>query len=326
MVYLLYGEERYLLENKIKRIKKEFGELIQGINYIQIGETEIDNIISDIETPPFGYTKKMILARNTGIFKKSKKTTKKEEKAKTIVDKLAEYIEKNIKQINETVDIIFVEEEAEKNSLYKSIEKNGEVIEFTELKLPELISNIKKICNAYKVNIDEATTRYFIECCGINMQELINEIRKLIEYAGENGTITSREINLLSTKQIQAIIFDLTDSLGKKDIAQSLKVLKGLIASKEPIQKILITLYNHFKKLYIVKIAERSNKNLITAMNLKPNQTFLTTKYKQQAKYFEEIELNKILKELSNLDSNYKNGLIDLQIGLESILCRYCSK
>lgn len=144
MVYLLYGEERYLLENKIKRIKKEFGELIQGINYIQIGETEIDNIISDIETPPFGYTKKMILARNTGIFKKSKKTTKKEEKAKTIVDKLAEYIEKNIKQINETVDIIFVEEETEKNSLYKSIEKNGEVIEFTELKLPELISNIKK--------------------------------------------------------------------------------------------------------------------------------------------------------------------------------------
>lgn len=60
------------------------------------------------------------------------------------MDKLAEYIEKNIKQINETVDIIFVEEEAEKNSLYKSIEKMAEVIEFTELKLPELISNIKK--------------------------------------------------------------------------------------------------------------------------------------------------------------------------------------
>ena len=38
---------------KIK-IKISSGELIQGINYIQIGETEIDNIISDIETPPFG--------------------------------------------------------------------------------------------------------------------------------------------------------------------------------------------------------------------------------------------------------------------------------
>lgn len=62
------------------------------------------------------------------------------------------------------------------------------------------------------------------------------------------------------------------------------------------------------------------------AMKLKPTQMFLVTKYKQQAKYFSEEELNKILKELVELDKNYKVGLIDLQIGLESILCRYCSK
>ena len=158
------------------------------------------------------------------------------------------------------------------------------------------------------------------------MQELINEIRKLIEYVGENGKITKKEIDILSTKQMQAIIFDLTDSLGKKNIKQSIQVLKDLIASKEPIQKILITLYNHFKKLYIVKIAEKCNEDLAMAMKLKPTQMFLVTKYKQQAKYFSEEELNKILKELVELDKNYKVGLIDLQIGLESILCRYCSK
>ncbi len=326
MIYLLYGEERYLLENKIKRIKKEFGELVKGINYIQIEETEVDNIISDIETPAFGYEKKMILVKNADLFKKEKKTAKKEEKAKSITDKLAKYINENIQEINSTVELIFVEKEVEKNSLYKTIEENGEIVEFKELKLPELINNIKKICNAYKVNMDERTTKYFIECCGTNMQELINEIRKLIEYVGANGSITQKDIDILSTKQMQAIIFDLTDSLGKKDIKQAILVLKGLIASKEPIQKILITLYNHFKKLYIVKIAEKNSKNLATTMNLKPNQLFLVTKYKQQAKYFEEEELNHILKELAELDKNYKIGLIDLQIGLESVLCRYCSK
>ncbi len=326
MIYLLYGEERYLLENKIKRIKKEFGELVKGINYIQIEETEVDNIISDIETPAFGYEKKMILVKNADLFKKEKKTAKKEEKAKSITDKLAKYINENIQEINSTVELIFVEKEVEKNSLYKTIEENGEIVEFKELKLPELINNIKKICNAYKVNMDEKTTKYFIECCGTNMQELINEIRKLIEYVGANGSITQKDIDILSTKQMQAIIFDLTDSLGKKDIKQAILVLKGLIASKEPIQKILITLYNHFKKLYIVKIAEKNSKNLATTMNLKPNQLFLVTKYKQQAKYFEEEELNHILKELAELDKNYKIGLIDLQIGLESVLCRYCSK
>lgn len=61
-------------------------------------------------------------------------------------------------------------------------------------------------------------------------------------------------------------------------------------------------------------------------MDLKPNQMFLVTKYKTQARYFEERELRNIIEELINLDSNYKIGLIDLEIGLESILCRYCSK
>ena len=46
------------------------------------------------------------------------------------------------------------------------------------------------------------------------MQELINEIRKLIEYAGKGGTITKKEVDLLCNKKIESIIFDLTDSLG----------------------------------------------------------------------------------------------------------------
>ena len=90
-------------------------------------------------------------------------------------------------------------------------------------------------------------------------------------------------------------------------------------------QKILITLYHHFKKLYIIKIAQRENKNIAESLNLKPNQMFLTTKYKAQAKYFDTKELRKILQELTDLDANYKVGLIDLNIGLEAILCRYCS-
>jgi len=104
-----------------------------------------------------------------------------------------------------------------------------------------------------------------------------------------------------------------------------MEVLKNLIYTKEPIQKILITLYTHFKKLYIVKISEQLHKDLATSMNLKPNQLFLTTKYKAQAKYFSKDELYNIMKELINLDANYKIGLIDLNIGLEAILCRYCS-
>ena len=191
--------------------------------------------------------------------------------------------------------------------------------------MPELIQNIQKICTAYKVKIDNSTAKYFIESCGTNMQDLINEVRKLIEYVGTNGVITNKEVDLLCIKQIDSVIFDLTDNLGKKDIGKAMQVLKELIYEKEPIQKILITLYNHFKKLYIVKIAEKYRKDLATSMKLKPNQMFLVNKYKAQARYFTEVEIRKIMEEFINLDANYKVGLIDIDIGLEAVLCRYCS-
>ena len=325
-VKLLYGEEIYLLESKLKRIKKDFGELVKGINFIQIDDTNAQELIDDIETPAFGYEKKLIIARNTGLFKKEKKTAKGQELVTNkLVNKIAKYIDENIDIMNDVVELVFVEEEAEKNALYKAIEKNGEVIEFPLLKLPELIQNIQKICAAYKVKIDNTTAKYFIESCGTNMQYLINEIRKLIEYVGQDGVILKREIDLLAIKQIDSVIFDLTDNLGKKDIRKAMEVLNNLIYEKEPIQKILITLYNHFKKLYIVKIAEENRKDLALAMKLKPNQLFLTTKYKMQAKYFSKQDIENIMNEFIDLDANYKVGLIDINIGLEAMLCRYCS-
>ena len=87
----------------------------------------------------------------------------------------------------------------------------------------------------------------------------------------------------------------------------------------------MITLYNHFKKLYFVTLAQKENRDIIQVLNLKPNQTFLVNKYKMQAKYFKQRELEKILQELIDLDFYYKIGQIDIQVGLEAILCTYCS-
>ena len=157
------------------------------------------------------------------------------------------------------------------------------------------------------------------------MQDLINEIRKLIEYAGENGTIKKEDIDKLSIKKLESVIFDLTDDLGKKDISSALQVLRNLIYMKEPLAKILVTLYNHFKKLYFVKIAEKYKLDIAKSLNLKPNQIFLVNKYKMQAKSFTEKDLRDILQDLCDLDYNFKNGKIDLQVGMEMILCRYCS-
>lgn len=65
-------------------------------------------------------------------------------------------------------------------------------------------------------------------------------------------------------------------------------------------------MYNHFKKIYIVKLAEKYKKDVLSALNLKPNQTFLINKYKMQASYFTENEIRGILDDMIKLDTNYK--------------------
>ncbi len=322
-IYLLYGEETFLLESCLKKIKSNFGERKEGINEIKIDESNVSEIISDIETPAFGYEKKLIIARNTGLFKKEgkKKTVS---NSSAIISKLTEYIKENNKLMQEAVVLVFVEQEVEKNELYKVLEQYGVICEFQELKPIQITARLKAICKAYQVQVEDSTLQYFIECCGTNMQELINEIRKLIEYVGTGGTIQKQAIDLLCIKQLDSIIFDLTDNLGKRQTKKALEVLHGLIYQKEPIQKILITLYHHFKKLYIIKIAQRENKNIAESLDLKPNQMFLVNKYTMQANYFKESELKQIVEELINLDYNYKIGNIDLEVGLESILCHYC--
>ena len=206
-IYLLYGEELFLLENCLKKIKGLFGECVKGINYILIDEQNVSEIIDDIETPSFGYEKKLIIAKNTGLFKKEGK--KKSGDLYKLKEKLINYINENLKVIDEAVVLVFTEEEAdEKSDLFKTIDKCGVTCKFEFQKPAQIEKRIKEICNAYKVNIDTQTLRYFIECCGTNMQDLINEIRKLIEYAGESGTIKQEDIDKLSIKKIESVIFD----------------------------------------------------------------------------------------------------------------------
>ncbi len=320
-MYLLYGNEKYLIDMVLKKIKKLFGELIQGINYVILDETNVKDLVFNLETPAFGYDKKLVLVKNAGLFKKDGRKKEPTPLQKEVVSYLAE----NKAFLQETTFLIFVEEEVDKNEVYQTVKENGIICQIEELKPVQLVAKLKQICSLYQVKAEDTTLHYLLETCGTNLQILMNEIRKLIEYTGENGTITHQAIEQLSIKQMESVIFELTDNLGQKKTAEAMEVLAHLIYQKEPIQKILVTLYHHFKKLYLCSIAQELNRDMMTALSLKPNQTFLVSKYKKQASYFPKTTLRKILQELVQIDAQSKNGLIDSNIALRSVLCHYCS-
>ena len=140
--------------------------------------------------PAFGYEKKLIIVKNELLFKKEPKKNNKTKQTEN--SKLAEYIENNIEDIFNSNVLVFICEKVEKNELYTTIEKNGIVCNFEKLKLQQIVARLKTICNAYKVNVDNFTLEYLIQISGTNMQDLINEIRKLIEYTRKRWNYKKR--------------------------------------------------------------------------------------------------------------------------------------
>jgi len=321
-IYLLYGDEPYLMNMALKKIKKSFDELLLGINYIVLDDSSINNIISDIQMPAFGYDKKLIVVKSSNILNVDgrKKT------GSPIEENLATFIEENIDDITESAVIVFLETAASKNlPLYKVIEKYGTISEINELDMNQLINKMISVAQLYKVKLEPNVARYFVENCGTSLEVLINEIRKLIEYRGEGGVITTEDVDLLAIKQIENKIFDLTDKLCDKKIDEAIQILDNLIYEKEPLQVILVQLYNHFKKLYLYSEAVAQNKNIVNALNLKANQVFLVNKYKAQLSKLKVDTVKQVMEKLADLDYESKTGLLDLDIGIRTILCNYCS-
>mgnify|MGYP002581313708 FL=1 len=78
-------------------MKKSFGNLVDGLNYIKIDNSAIDNIISEIQTPAFGFERKLIIIKNTDLLKKQSK--KKNQLIIDKIEKISEYIENNKDEI-----------------------------------------------------------------------------------------------------------------------------------------------------------------------------------------------------------------------------------
>ncbi len=161
-IYLLYGEETFLLDSCVKKIKNIFGELIKGINYIEIDDTNLGELIQDIETPAFGFEKKLIIVKNTELFKREVK--RKGAGFVILRDKINDYIKENYDIIKDTVILVFIEESVDKGKLLNTMEELGATIcNFEEQSLPTIIARLKAICKAYKVNVDDNTIRYLTE-------------------------------------------------------------------------------------------------------------------------------------------------------------------
>ena len=308
-LYLISGDDEYEKANYIEKIKEQFCDLKKGINFIQIDKDNLHTLDQELSTYSFFNEPKLIIVK---IQKKANDEDESKAKKEWLTDDLEEKILNKI----ETITLVFIEEGSSKGKLNKLITKNGKVIVFDKKKPNELASWACDFAKEQNVLLGKAEAVYLVDLCGSNKQVLANEILKLVDYI-ENKQITKADIDKMCIKTSEIIIFDLTDSYGKKDIKATLKYLEDLLENKEPLQKILIMITKHFKSLLLAKIALEQGKNVAAELGINP---YPAKKYSDQSKNFSKEELIKIFKGLAQLDVDSKIGKIDLKIGMQKII------
>ena len=91
------------------------------------------------------------------------------------------------------------------------------------------------------------------DLAGSDLQALVNEIDKLILYAGKDKSIPDSAIGLMLSASRQHKIFDLTDALGARNTRRALELLQNILDMGENPLAVVNIMARHFRQLLVVK-------------------------------------------------------------------------
>ena len=325
-IYLFYGENEYEISSRIKQIKESFKNLEIGINYLYLEKNNLNEIIPFLETPTFLQDKKLIIVRNSEVFKSKKKDSGEEneheiELTNTYGNTLSEYFKSNIDYINSNAIIVFYEEDVSKTTkLYKTISNVGKCEEIKNYSNIELINKINLLFKENNCKTERTIPNQIIETVGNNFYNIKNEIDKLVCYVDKNEIITEEIFNKVVVSNVEEDVFKLINYQTEGNTKKAHELYRNLIKQNTPEQKILILLYKNYKRLYKVAIALKNNINITKAAKLTNNQLWLEPKLINQAKKIGIEKLNNILKTLIKLDEKSKTYTFDLAQSLEILI------
>lgn len=234
-IYFLYGNDTYGIDISIKAIEK-------GLEPIVTNEFDKETIYgSDIKgvedilriatSFPFGSEKKLLIVKEFEKFKDKKNLT-------SYFNNPAEFTilvlihNGSITNINtQPFKILF-----EKNFSYEAKELN-------ENALAGWLVSIAK--DKGKI-LSEENAFHFVDTVGVNRNLLEMQFQKVIEYTGNNETISFETIKNVVSSLKEYNIFDLQNAVARKDKVNSMKIAFNLLESGNDIIFIIAMLNRYF--------------------------------------------------------------------------------
>ena len=161
---------------------------------------------------------------------------------------------------------------------------------------------------------------HFLDRVGDDMQNVRNELEKLISYLGEEEVVTTLDVDMISTGTVTNRIFDMVRAIAARRTGEALGMYHDLLTLREPPMRILVLIARQYRQLLSVKemTAAGKDRNQI-AKDLKI-PVFAVGKLQQQAKSFRSAALFANIRRCAELEEAVKTGNLQDRLAVELLI------
>lgn len=324
-VYLLYGSERFLIEETREKLIKstvdkqsaEFDFAVYDMN-----EIPIEHALEDAETIPFLADKRIVILKNPIFLTAEKKS--------------ASSVDHDIKKLEQYLDnpsphsiVIFeapYDKLDERKKIVKAIKRNAKVIQASPLHDNKINDWIRKECEKLNIAIDDDAIRQLTLLIGKDLRKLKSELEKLALYVQSDGQVTVETVNLLISRSLEDNVFVLVDHVVYKRMDKAFQSLYDLFEQKEEPIKIVALLARQFRIIaQVIELSKRgySQKQMASFLKLHP---YAVQQAMRQSRQLSAQECFKMIQELAEADYLMKIGKFDKELLLELVLTKVTNK
>lgn len=294
-IYLLHGKEVYfsnqladrILELAIPVSEKSFNEQVLYGKDISVGD-----LVNAARRYPMMAERQLILIKNADDIT--------DLGSKESIDLLKSYIEN---PLTSTILVLhFNNSVDERKSWVKALIKHGFVYKSAPLYDNELPDFVMDFCRSKGVSISLKAAHLIIEHTGNDLPKLTKEIDKILLNLTIDQGIEETHVEKYVGISKDFNVFELQKALGRRNFGQSIRIINymGKNAKKNPIQPLVIILFNYFSKLLLLKYsAGKSETELSKLLDLRP---YFLSEYKMAASRYSIPQLIKAIRAIRDTD------------------------
>ncbi|HAP20261.1 MAG TPA: DNA polymerase III subunit delta [Lachnospiraceae bacterium] len=307
-VYLIYGTEDYLRKQYRDKMRQAIvGDNTMNYSYFEGKGISVKELIDLGETLPFFSERRLILVENSGFFSSAQ-------------DELAAYL----KELPETTCFIFVEKDVDKrNKLFKTVSSLGYAANMTPPDERTLMRWIAGLLKGEHRQMSESTLRYFLERIDTDMENIRQELDKLVVYTDGREEIVREDIDAVCTVYTESQVFDMVKAVAEKQQAKALQLYYELIGQKEAPMRILYWITRQFNQLYQMKDLQSKGYPEHVIAERMGVRDFVVRKNNALCQHFSLAELRQAVEVCVEREEDVKTGRLNDRMAVELLIIRF---